>query len=135
MKSFRKYWVDFVIAFLMPKVIHLSTLIIILDHWHQMEKRFKRCWFSDSWPVITAASSGNWNQWIGFNSLKEKPNWWYFSALICWMKVLKHILKRRGLRQSPCNTTRPTDIKGVRNSEVIIEVWKSVYKLFITNFM
>jgi hypothetical protein len=35
-------------------------------------------------------------------------------------------LKRRGLRQS-CNTPRPTDIKGVRNSEVIIEVWNSVY--------
>ena len=25
--------------------------------------------------------------------------------------------------------------KGVWNSEVIIEVWNSVYKLFITNFM
>jgi hypothetical protein len=61
-------------ASLMPKVLHLSTLIIILDHWHKMEKRFKRCWFSDSRPVITAASSANWNQWIGFNSLKENNN-------------------------------------------------------------
>ena len=49
------------------------------------------------------------------------------------MNVLKHMLKRRGLRQSPCNTPRPTVIKGVRNSEVIIEVWKSVYNMTFYN--
>ena len=37
------------------------------------------------------------------------------------------MLKRRGLRQSPCSTPRPTVKKGVWNWDVIIEVLKSVY--------
>jgi hypothetical protein len=44
-------------------------------------------------------------------------------------------LNSRGLRQSPCKTPRPTGMKWVRNSEVITEVLKSVYKLFIKLFM
>ena len=46
------------------------------------------------------------------------------------MTVLKHMLNSRGHRQSTCNTPQPTFIKGVRNTDVIIEVLKSVYKLF-----
>jgi hypothetical protein len=62
-----QYWTDFVIAFWMPKVLHLSTRIIISDHWHQIENQFNRYWFSASWPVITAASCSKaidiWNNW------------------------------------------------------------------------
>ena len=83
--SFGRYWTDFVKAFLIPNVLHYSTPINMLDHWHQMVNRFRRCWFPDSWPVITAASLTNWNQWIGFINCREKPNWRYFSYLICWM--------------------------------------------------
>ena len=54
---------------------------------------------------------------------------------MCCIKVLKHILKRRGLRQSLCNTPRRTGMKGVRNSDVIIEVLKSVYRLLIINLI
>ena len=45
--------------------------------------------------------------------------------------MLKHKLKRSGLRQSPWSTPRPTDIKGVRNSFVRIEVLKSVIIIII----
>jgi hypothetical protein len=131
--SLGRCWIDFVRVFFMPNVLHLSTRIIMLDHWHQMENRFRRCWFSDSWLLMTAASSANWNQWTGFRNCKEKPNWRYLSVFMCCIKVLKHILKRRGLRQSPCNTPRRTGMKGVGNSDVIIEVLKSVYRLLIIN--
>ena len=46
--------------------------------------------------------------------------------------MLKHKLKRSELRQSPW-TPRPTDINGVRNSYVRIEVLKSAYRLFISD--
>ena len=129
--SFGKNWHDFDKIFFIPKVLHLSTLIFMFDHWHQIENRFKRYWFSKSWPVITAASSANWNQWMGFRKLKVKPNCRYLSALMCWINVLKHMLNSRGLRQSPCSTPRPTVMNGVRNSEVIMDDLKSVYKHLI----
>ena len=47
---------------------------------------------------MTAASSANWNQWMRFESFWEKPNCLFFSDLMCWRNVLKHKLKRRGLK-------------------------------------
>ena len=133
--SLGRYWIALVVLFLIQNVQHLSTLITILDHWHQIANRFTRCWFSDSWELMTAASSANWNQWRGLSSLKEKPNWRYFSDLICCIKVLKHKLKSKGLKQSPWRTPRPIDMKGVRKSGVMIEVLNSVYKLLISCLM
>ena len=124
--SLGRYWTDLVHSFRIPKVEHLSTLIIMFDQLQQIIKRLIRCWFSDYWPLMTAASSANWNQWMGFKNSREKPNWRYFSNIIWCRNVLKHKLKRSGLRQSPWSTPRPTDIKGVRNSFARIEVLKSV---------
>ena len=75
---------------------------------------------------MTAASCRNYNQWIGFKNFSEEPN---ISDLICWRNVLKHELKRKGLRQSPRSTPRPLDSKRSAKFMVIIEVLKSVYTL------
>ena len=128
-RELKLYWSTVILdrfssQFRIPKVEHFSTLIIMLDQLHQILKRLIRCWFSDSWPLMTAEWSANWNQWMGFKNLREKPNWRYFSDLICRRNVLKHKLKRSGLTQSPWSTPRSTDINGVRNSFVRIEVLK-----------
>ena len=39
--SFGKHCVDFVGLFLILKVLHLSTRIVMFDHWHQIEDAFK----------------------------------------------------------------------------------------------
>ena len=46
-------------------------------------------------------------------------------------RLLKHILNSKGLKQSPWSTPRPTDINGVRNPDVMIELLKSVYRLLM----
>ena len=51
------------------------------------------------------------------------------------MNLLKKRLKRRGLRQSPCNTPRRTGIAGVWNLSVMIQVLKSRYKLEINDII
>jgi len=135
MKSFGWIWADFEETVLIPKVQHLSTRIIISAHWHQIVKRCKGIWLSCSCPLITAASSANWNQWVGvkdklWTPFKQKPSWQNFSDLICWMKALQHILNKRRLRQSLCSTSRSTVIYGVVKSDVIIEVWKPLHRLF-----
>ena len=57
--SLGKYWKEDVEAFFIPKVEHLSTLIIIFVHVHHLAKSFNRIWFSFSRPVMTAASLAN----------------------------------------------------------------------------
>lgn len=49
--------------------------------------------------LILKFSNGNSNFWI---FLRRKPSWQYFLVLICWIKVLKHKLKTRMLRQPTC---------------------------------
>ena len=41
------------------------TMIIMLAQVHYLVKWLRRIWFSCSRLVMTAASSANWNQWIG----------------------------------------------------------------------
>ena len=124
-------WRERVENFLIPKELHLSTRMSILDHWHHLEKQFSSSWFSRSLVVTTAASSANWNQWTGLNrrscsSCGEKPSCLYFSCWMNCMKVLKHKLNKSGLRQSPWSTPRWKGRHGVVKLSEMMHEWKSV---------
>lgn len=105
----------------------------MFDQLHHNMKRLIRCWFSDSWPLMTVASLANWNHRMGFKNSRKKPNWRYFSDLICCRNVLKHKLKRSGLRQSPWSTPQPTD-KDFSNMIGNVVVFKSALNWVVINF-
>ena len=50
---------------------------------------------------------------------------------MCCMKVLKQRLNNNGLKQSPCNTPRPTGMNGVLKFDVMIDVLKFNNENFI----
>ena len=58
-------------------------------HLHQILKRLSKCWFWDSWIVMTAASSANWkslvSEWSSFVDVAVSV---IFSEIfvVCWKK-------------------------------------------------
>ena len=115
--------INLVADIFIPKVLHLSTLIIRSAHEVHLVNTLQRSWLSPSKAVIMAVLSANWNQWWGLrilsNTYPKQPN---FSFSIYFLRVFTHKLNINGERKSPCKTPRLTLIGLVIKSFFVIGI-------------